>query len=145
MDHEKNSNSREIVTGVVERQEFIEQMKQMVTVDTTGITWMNEVLEFQEQLVGKPWWQFTPDDIELLLQRLRADQERTQLRLRGAGGFYEVRLPKRVARIISDEVIETIDQFYAALETSCSHAEFTVKFVSEVQVQEWLNDYDAAV
>lgn len=145
MSDELNFNAREFVRGVVDRREFIEQVRQIAGVTADGVAWMNEVLDFQEQLVGRRWWQFTPDDIELVLHQLRADQEKSELFLHSSEGFYEVRLPKRIAGLIGDEAIQTFDQFRDALENACSHAEFAVRFVSGAQVERWVEEEDAAV
>ncbi len=138
-------NAREFVKGVVERREFIEQVKQITGVTAAGVEWMHEALDFYEQLVDRPWWQFTPDDIELVLHQLRADQEKTELFLHSLGGIYEVRLPKRIAGLIGDEAIQTFDQFRDALENACSHAEFAVRFFSRALTDQWVEEEDAAV
>ena len=130
MSDELDFKPREFVKGAFERREFIEQVRQIAGVTAEGLDWIYEVLGFQEELVGKRWWQFTPDDIELVLHQLRADQEKTELFLHSSGGLYEVRLPKRIAGLIGDEAIQTFDQFRDALENACSHAEFAVRFFS---------------
>ena len=139
-------NAREFVRGVVERREFIEQVRQIAgATGAPGVEWMHEALDFQEELLDRPWWQFTPDDIELVLYQLRADQEKTELFLHSSGGIYEVRLPKRIAGLIGDEAIQTVDQFRDALENACSHAEFGVRFFSRAQTDQWVEEEDGAV
>jgi hypothetical protein len=130
-------DGRQFIKNVFERQEFIEQVRQIADVTAKGLSWMDEVLWFQEQLVGRWWWQFTPDDIELVLYRLRADEAKADLRLHGSEGVYRVRVPKRVAALIGDEAIQTFDQFRDALENACSHAEFTAVFISNHELARW--------
>lgn len=131
--------------GIGERGEFITQVKQIAGVPAGFPDWIDDLLDLQEQLIGRRWWQFTPDDQELVLHRLRADQEKTAMVLHSYdGGVYRVKVPKRIATLIGGEAVTTLEQFIEAMERECSYAEFTVAFGSrravELIAQEATND-----
>ena len=63
---------RGFVMALYARRDFMLEVRKIVGVTTTELGWMSEVLQTQEQQLGRPWWEFTHEEIEMVLLQLRA-------------------------------------------------------------------------
>jgi len=65
-------DARGFVMGIWERRDFMEEVRKITGVTAEHLGWMSEVLWTQEQDLGCPWWDFSDDEMEIVLTQLRA-------------------------------------------------------------------------
>jgi hypothetical protein len=65
-------DARGFVMNMWARRDFMDEVRTIVGVTTDELGWMSEVLVTQERDLGCPWWEFTHEEVELVLTQLRA-------------------------------------------------------------------------
>ncbi len=65
-------DARTYVEAAYARRHFIAEVREITGVTAPGLGWLTDVLLAQEQDLGRRWWQFSHEDVEIVLAQLRA-------------------------------------------------------------------------